>query len=118
MLYLSRSQALSLWCWLLVSLHLLTGWCLAHGYSWGSASHEALWFLGLNGVTMAFSSSRPQVGKLNSPLLVIGMVLIALNFFRAAGLADWRSLAGSLHMLSAQALWLAFPSYWASRQEP
>lgn len=110
------------WAWLvaLVGVHLLLRVARPDLGPMGDES-TGLFFMGLNLPTLALGALLPRnqaswARAFWSARFVLGMGVIALNFAISGALLRGPSdLAGILGLLTAQALWLAWPVYWASR---
>ena len=75
-------------------------------------------FFGLNLPALVLQPPRGSFRALGTPLFIIGMAVIMVNFMRAGMMSQgFKTLDGVLHILTAQSLWLAFPAYWAARNQ-
>lgn len=106
----------------LLTAQLVTAIALVAGWHWGSVqdNHIFLFFIGIN-LPLIFIGASKQAGNKFGCFLIFAMVIIAINFFRAALTIGYfhrtfNDLVGLLHILSAQSLWVAFPAYWMSRE--
>ncbi|MBS2040328.1 hypothetical protein JST97_35400 [bacterium] len=109
---------MSFYCLFLLLLQLVTGLALMHGDEGARVGFDTMYlFIGLNLPTVILGSQLDRndtTQSLKSPAGCLVMALIMANFMRAGTLAgDWSKWNSILHLLSAQSLWIAVPTWQA-----
>lgn len=109
---------MTIYCLFLVVLQLVTGLALMHGDQGARVSFDTMYlFLGLNAPTVILGRQLDRndtTESLKNPAGCLVMALIMANFLRAGALAgDWSKWNSILHLLSAQSLGIALPTWQA-----
>jgi hypothetical protein len=118
-----RSTLMFLYLLALVVVQIGTRWAIQSGH-WGGpvGDFEPFLFFAINAPTFLLGLSRSELegAKLSWSslpcclMMALVMAIVMANFFQAASLSGghWQQWYGELHVLSAQALWLAVPTWW------